>query len=224
MQDKGKKNVANIKECKVWKERYKRRLRKKIWRHKDKEILFSDLTEVLQNEPVGLLGLQRTEKTVKKHKIAGKINGFFASVFTTVGAGKKCLHHSYSLQLIWYRGIKKREAKQELNLLSLQYKIYSAIVIVTGHHFQHSLYYYAGLHGSILTFLFRWEEEIFTVFTVFSSEINFIKFSMFILNNIKKNVSKHKVSVYAKFFWLKLITNKCIVIFFLIVDASKCWV
>lgn len=120
---------------------------------------------------------------------------------------------------------KKGEAKQELNLLSLQYKIYSAIVIVTGHHFQHSIiYYYAGLHGSILTFLFRWEEEIFTVFTVFSSEINFIKFSMFILNNIKKNVSKHKVSVYAKFFWLKLITNKCIVIFFLIVDASKCWV
>lgn len=38
---------------------------------------------------MGLLGLQRTEKTVKKHKIAGKINGFFASVFTTVGAGKK---------------------------------------------------------------------------------------------------------------------------------------
>lgn len=113
---------------------------------------------------------------------------------------KKCLHHSFSLQLIWYRGIKKREAKQELNLLSLQYKIYSAIVIVTGHHFQHSLYYYAGLHGSILTFLFRWEEKVFIVFTVFSSEINFIKFSMFILNNIRKNVSKHKVSVYAIFF------------------------
>lgn len=37
---------------------------------------------------MGLLVLQSTEKPVKKHRIAGKINGFFASVFTTVGAGK----------------------------------------------------------------------------------------------------------------------------------------
>lgn len=58
---------------------------------------------------MGLLGLQSTEKPVKKQKIAGKMNDFFASVFTTVGAGKMS-----TSQLLFTANLIQRESKAKI--------------------------------------------------------------------------------------------------------------
>lgn len=68
---------------------------------------------------MGLPVLRSTEKPVKKYRIAGKINYFFASVFTTVGAGKMSTSQLlFTLNLI--QKYQKRGSKARIELVKVQ--------------------------------------------------------------------------------------------------------